>query len=177
MQRRITKGYFDFYYKQKYNLLRKIASDLFTKYKKGYDENYFNDFLSIARTELLYAMIHFDINLGAFNTFLYHRISGSIRHFIDSSIKQATRYETELRKEFINAEYNEPACSGLIIEEMLESLNKEEAEILRLRYLSNMTVLEITEKTGFSTYKILSLQNEATEKLQNKFGGDSYYER
>jgi RNA polymerase sigma factor (sigma-70 family) len=170
VKRRITSGYFDFYYKQKYNLLKKIANDLFKKFGKGYDENYLNDFLSIARTELLYSMIHFNITLGAFNTFLYHRVSGSIRHFIDSNIKQATRYETELRKEFINAEYNEPVGSGLIIEEMFDSLKEEEAEVLRLRYLSNMTLLEITEKTGFSTYSILNLQKKATEKLILKFG-------
>jgi RNA polymerase sigma factor (sigma-70 family) len=169
MQRRITSGYFDFYYKQKYNLLKKITNDLFKKFGKGYDENYLNDFLSIARTELLYSMIHFNITLGAFNTFLYHRVSGSIRHFVDSNIKQATRYETELRKEFINAEYNEPIGSGLMIQEMLDYLKEDEAKVLRMRYLENCTLREMTEKTGFSTYKILDLQREAVDKLQNRF--------
>lgn len=169
MQRRITKGYFEFYYKQKYNLLKKIASDLFKKFGKGYDENYFNDFIAIANNELLYSMIHFDLSLGGFNTFLYHRVSGSIRHFIDSNIKQATRYETELRKEFINAEYNEPIGSGLMIQEMLDYLKEDEAKVLRMRYLENCTLREMTEKTGFSTYKILDLQREAVDKLQNRF--------
>ena len=173
MKRRITASYFNYFYKQKYNLLKKIAGKL---YKKNNTDN-FDDFMAIARNELLYSMIHFDSTLGAFNTLLWHRVSGSIHHHIDSNIKQSARYQSELRKEFINAEYNEPVGSGLIIEEMLESLNKEEADILRLRYLNSMTLLEITEKTGFSTYKILDLQKNAAEKLQNKFGGDLYYER
>lgn len=174
MRRRITKGYFDFYYKQKYNLLKSISSNLIKKLGRQFDTNYFDDFMAIAKMELLYSMIHFNSSLGAFNTFLYHRVSGSVSHFIDSSIKRSTRYETELRKEFINAEYNEPVCSGLVVEEMLESLHEDEARILKLRYLESCTLLEITEKTGFSTYKILDLQNEATEKLRSKFGSERY---
>jgi len=166
IKRRITKGYFDFYYRQKYGLLKKIASNL----SKKYNVNHFDDFMAIARNELLYSMIHFDSTLGAFNTLLWHRVSGSIHHYIDSNIKQSERYQSELRKEFINAEYNEPVCSGLIIEEMFDYLQKEEAQILKMRYLENNTLLEITEKTGFSTYSILNLQKKATEKLILKFG-------
>ena len=166
VKRRITKDYYNHYYKQKYNLLKKISSNL----SKKYNVNHFDDFMAIARNELLYSMIHFDSTLGAFNTILWHRISGSIRHCIDTNIKQVTRYESETRREFINAEYNEPVGSGLIIEEMFDYLQKEEAQILKMRYLENNTLLEITEKTGFSTYSILNLQKKATEKLILKFG-------
>jgi len=167
VKRRITKSYFNYFYKTKQNLLKKIACDLHKKYNMiGVD---LEDLLAIARNELLYSMIHFDSILGAFNTLLWHRVSGSIHHFIDSNTKRTERYKSEARKEFINAEYNEPVGSGLIIEEMLESLNKEEADVLRLRYLSSMTLREITESTGFSTYKILDLQREGCEKLRNRF--------
>ena len=115
-------------------------------------------------------MIHFNPILGAFNTLLWHRVSGSIHHYIDSNIKQSARYQSELRKEFINAEYNEPVCSGLIVEEMLDYLHEDEAKILKLRYLESCTLLEITEKTGLSTYSVLNLQKKATEKLILKFG-------
>jgi len=173
VKRRITKDYYNHYYKQKYNLLKKISSNL----SKKYNVNHFDDFMAIARNELLYSMIHFDSTLGAFNTILWHRISGSIRHCIDTNIKQVTRYESETRREFINAEYNEPVCSGLVINEMLDHLDDDESQILKLRYLSGMTLLEITEKTGFSTYKILDLQKCATEKLRNKFGSDLCHAR
>jgi RNA polymerase sigma factor (sigma-70 family) len=139
------------------------------KYSK-YDEYRFNEYLSIANNELLYSMIHFDINLGAFNTFLYHRVRGSIRHFIDQNVKQSIRYGSEIQKEFINAQYNEPICSGLILEEMFDCLKEDEAKVLKLRYLDNCTLREMTEKTGFSTYSILNLHKKATEKLILKFG-------
>lgn len=174
IKRRITKDYYNRYYRQKYGLLKNICNNSIKKLGKQFDINYFDDFMAIAKVELLYSMIHFNSSLGAFNTFLYHRVSGSVSHFIDSSIKQSTRYETEMRKEFINAEYNEPVGSGLIIQEMFDYLKEDEAKILKLRYLANMTLLEITEHTGFSTYKILDLQREATQKLQNKFGSERY---
>lgn len=165
--RRITKSYFNYFYKQKYNLLKKISSDLHKKYNMiGLD---LEDLLAIARNELLYSMIHFNKDLGAFNTLLWHRVSGSIRHFIDQNIKQATRYESETRREFINAQYNNPVCSGVQIKEMFDYLKEEEAQVLRMRYLESNTLLEITEKTGFSTYRILDLQKSATEKLRLKF--------
>ena len=155
MKRRITKSYFNFYYKQKYNLLKKITSNLIKKYFVNQFD--FDDFMSIAKRELLYSMINFDPKLGAFNTFLWHRVNGSTSHFIDSSIKQLTRYETENRREFINAQYNNPTCSGIQIEEMFDYLQEDEAKVLKLRYMENCTLLEITERTGLSTYKILDL--------------------
>lgn len=166
VKRRITKDYYNHYYKQKYNLLKKIAGNLYKKHNK--DD--FDDFMAIAKVELLYSMIYFNPILGAFNTFLYHRVSGSIHHRVDTNIKQATRYESENRAEFINAQYNTPICSGIQIKEMFDYLQKEEAQVLRMRYLENNTLLEITEKTGFSTYSILNLQKKATEKLILKFG-------
>jgi len=173
MKRRVTKSYFNYFYKLKYHLLQRIATDLFKGLGERFDSNYYDDFMAIAKTELLYAMIHFNPSVASFNTFLYHRVSGIIRHYIDTNIKYFKRNESEAQPEFVNGYYNNPVGSGLDIQELLDSLSPNEATVLRMRYLESYTLLEITELTGFSSYKIIDLQNKAVHKLNNNFNGVS----
>jgi RNA polymerase sigma factor (sigma-70 family) len=171
MNRRITEGYYNYYYKLKYHLLQRIVNDLFKGMFGRFDTNYLDDFMAIAKTELLYAMIHFDSSKGSFNTFLYHRVNGTIRHYVDSSIKYFQRNDTEIHPEFVNSYYDNPVSSGLEVQELLDSLSSDEASVLRMRYLESHTLLEITKLTGFSSYKIIDLQNKAVHKLNNNFRG------
>jgi len=157
-RRRITSGYYNYFYKNKVRLLNMIVS------KFQYSNP--DELLSIAKTSLLYAMINFDQNIASFNTYLYITVRGNILKHISSEQNLCKNvYEDNTltqRKVCFNDD-------RLIVEEILEKLSKRERSILTMYYLENHSLREISEKLNISTNCVYVNRNKALKKIREMY--------
>lgn len=140
-----------------------------------------HELLSEGQMALLNAIDKFDTNLGKFSTYAYWAISHAFgrinklraknNNYISSSVDEENidiidkREDTELsfRIELIRR----------LIKENLASLNDDELEIIRLRYLENEgkrpSVEKISDELGIKKHKVSSCEKKALAKLRLAF--------
>lgn len=162
--RRITKSYYNYFHSKKIGLLKSRTNSVCRSYGSVNDRE---DLLSIAENQLLYSMINFDMSKGSFNTYLYHRVNGTLRHFVQNKIrlKMIQDRQISLSKNYCR----DNTENRMFIDEMLSSLNEDESTILTMRYLNSNTLEEISKVVKFSICKVMKISNRAIVKLQKTF--------
>ena len=158
MQRRITSSYYNYYYKTKVKLLGSIVASF--KYKNP------DELMAIAKVKLLYAMIHYNNQLGSFNNYLYRTIHGNILKNI--------RRERNLCKNIydntvVSVSKNTSQDDSIFIREVLEKLSERERNILVMYYLENNTLREISEKLDISSNCVFTSKNKAIKKIRETY--------
>ena len=162
--RRITKSYYNYFYNKKIGLLKSITNSVYRSFGATNDKD---DLLSIAKNQLLYAMINFNGSKGSFNTYLYHRVNGTLRHFVQNKIRLKMIQDRQISISKNSCKDNTE--DKIFVNEMLSSLTEEESKILRMRYLNNNTLEEISKVVNFSVCKVMKISDRAIVKLQKNF--------
>lgn len=159
-RRRITKSYYNYYYKQKSEFLKKYI-------KKLSKNNNFNDFLQNARIELLYSMINFDSTFNtSFNTYLCQRIYNNIRHYIVKSKKEKN---VLLDIDFVGQSNINHQDNKILLKEIFSILSEKEMKILTMCFFNSDTLEEAGAKLGISAASAFNIKNKAIQKIRNKF--------
>ncbi len=154
--RRIVKSYFNYYYKNKIQLIHKIINNF--RYRNA------DELLSIAKNELLYSMIHFNKELGSFNSYLFLRIRGNILRYIRDEKKWLN--DIDVSEMCIKDSRNIDLDKDLIMEDLFKDLSEKERNILDLHYLQGNTIREIAKKMNTSTCTIMKGKNKAIQKIR-----------
>ena len=140
-----------------------------------------HELLSEGQMALLNAIDKFDTNLGKFSTYAYWAISHSFgrinklraknNHYISSSVDEENVDVIDEREDRELAYRIEKLRQ--IIEENLASLNDNELDIIRLRYLENEgkrpSVEKISDELGIKKHKVSSYEKKALEKIRVVF--------
>lgn len=123
------------------------------------DENTAEDILQDAFIKV-YQNLHKFQNKSSFATWLYKIV---VNTCFDVTKKQGRNIPTEEVQQEINTEYSYAETSSdellqserqAIIQSTLSSMKTDEALVLRLHYLSELSIQEIIEITGYSASKI-----------------------
>lgn len=154
--RRITKSYFNYYYRTKIRLINKIVINF--QYKNP------DELLAIAKNELLYSMIYFNGKLGSFNSYLFLRIRGNILRYIRDEKKWLNNIDVS--EMCIKDSRNVDLDKDLIIEDLFKDLSEKERNVLDLHYLQGNTIREIAQKMNTSTCTIMKSKNRAIQKIR-----------
>jgi len=127
----------------------------------------YNSYFNIGISELMYSMIHFDPRIASFNTYLYNRVSGKIKHLIRKETIIKDR-EGNIEKNY--TEHREKNDDKILIEEIFNLLNNEEKMVLKMYYIENNTLQEVCDKTNISVSNIYNIKNRAINRVREKLG-------
>jgi len=157
-RRTITLQYYNFYY----GLYRPILAT----YVAGLSANSteFDEFMSIAREQLLYVLKHFDADVGSFRAYLRCRVWGIVKHEKDRRAKHKSVFSMGSFDNCAGVEYNHD--DRLIVEEMLECLDDRQRMVLSSYYLDSMTFREIEAATGIPVSTAYVVKNKALQKIR-----------
>lgn len=156
-RRTITLQYYNFYY----NLYKPFLTTHVAGLSSSKHE--FDEYMSIAREELLYVMKRFDSDSGAFKAYLRRRVWGKIQHWK----QKESRHKAAFSSSFDNcSSVGENLDNKMIVEEMLECLDEEQRRVLSSYYLDSMTFREIEATTGIPVSTAYVLKSKALQKIR-----------
>jgi RNA polymerase sigma factor (sigma-70 family) len=130
--------------------------------------NMFEDGMSIARQQFLWAMAHFEPNRGfVLSTYVYHRIWGILRRFRDDE-KRAKVFCNSCSEKLKDFTWHDSlAVAHIDLQDMLNvCLNKRERIILKALYEDDMTVRKLSEKLNISRTSVSNIKIAALEKCR-----------
>lgn len=155
--RSITSQYYNYYYRLYKPFLIAQVSGL------AYGSSEFDDYMSIAREELMFVLKKFNPNSGSFKSYLRCRVWGAIKHRQDKESKHNCVFSIPSNDKCIGVSYND---NKLIVEEMLDCLDDIHKTIISSYYLDNMTFREIQAATGIPVSTIYVMKNKAIQKIR-----------
>jgi len=156
--RRITSQYYNFYYRLYKPFLVTYVAGLAT------NSTEFDEFMSIAREQLMFVLKNFNPDIGAFKSYLRCRVWGFIKHEKDRRAKHRSVFSNGSFDNLGGVEYNQD--DRLIVEEMLECLDDKQRMVLSSYYLENMTFREIESATGIPVSTAYVMKNTALQKIR-----------
>ncbi len=163
-KRRITKCYFNMFLKRYNQMLLQITT---RRFGNTWEEN-----ISLAYQELLYAMIHFDqrkypqTGKGSFFSFAYSRVSYKMRHAVTKSLRQnRIKLLDNEQIDQANGSYDNLDLP-ILVEELLSRLTLREREIVEKYYLQGKSLAKTAEEVGFSLALISRNKDRAIAKLR-----------
>jgi len=169
MKRRITSSYYNYCY----SLKQEYISNLIKKYLKGIKKanllvsDDFYEFLQLGRIELLYTMINYDKEKSSFNTYLYIRILGALRHL--KILDKQKNNDIDFINNIPNKK-QENNYGSMLIEDILSCLNDEEKQIIQSCCIDGLTLRKASNIIGKSYCAIHHTKKRAFDKIRLKFG-------
>lgn len=161
MRRRITSSLFNHRMGRWENMLMVICRRL------CHGATQLDDAMAVARRELLYALIHFDPGKARFVTYLYARVHGRVRHFLES---ERRHQRVELMDEGILAdmaggEADDPS-DALTAHEILDGLGEKERTLLWGHLAEGKSVRQVAREMGCPHVNLFSVRDRAVARVR-----------
>lgn len=165
-KRRITKSYYDYFCNTKMKYIRSIIANYLKSIKKLYlmESDDINEFIQMGFIQLLYSMIYFDTSKGSFNTYLYTRINGYLKHMNLGKEILGTElpFDTLL---VTHTDYQLP----IYLEELTANLTDQEKQVLKICIMDGCTLREASGVTGLSFTSVFNIKNRALDKIRENY--------
>ena len=129
-----------------------------------------DDAMAVARRELLYALIHFDPAKARFVTYLYARVHGKVRHFLEP---ERRHQRVELMDEGMLAdlaagESDDPA-ETLTAHEVLNGLSGKERALLWGHLAEGKSVRQVAREMGCPHVNLFSVRDRAMARVRQAY--------
>ena len=134
----------------------------------------FEDNMAVALEQLLYAMIHYNPDRGAFTTYFYHRLWGCIRHSYQRQERCICPSNSEA--EMLTLQENKMEIDlPMFVDELLSCLNPYQRKVIESYFLKNLTLREIEAITNTSYTTVQTNREKALKKIRVKFPKEEKY--
>ena len=164
MRRRITSSLFNHRMGRWENMLMVICRRLCT------GATQLDDAMAVARRELLYALIHFDPEKARFVTYLYARVHGRVRHFLES---ERRHQRVELMDEGMLADMAggeaDDLAETLTAHEVLDGLSGKERALLWGHLAEGKSVRQVAREMNCSHVNLFPVRDRAAEKVRKTY--------
>ena len=126
-----------------------------------------DDAMAVARRELLCAMIHFDPARARFVTYLYCRVRGRVRHFLESERRhqRIELMDEERLADFAVGEADDPV-DALTAHEILDGLDEKERALLWGHLAEGKSVRQVSREIGCSHANLFSVRDRAVARVR-----------
>lgn len=152
-------------WKQYSGLIRQICSH------KANNACQFEDFLALARGDLLEILENYNPNLSNMSTFIWMCLNNKLNTVKKNEKVYADRLAA-MTGNFKSHVIEENPYHQILIEELLSILENKKREILINYYLKSMTFEEIANLMKMTTGSVHRLRNEALEQIRQQFNID-----
>jgi RNA polymerase sigma factor (sigma-70 family) len=160
-KRRVTQAYFKLAYHQYTPLIQQLA------FRMGINKTQVEELKVQAAEELLKCMICYNPS-NLFITFFYGRLIDIFRHMKDTE-KRARRIQTMSLDSMTNvAGPDYDMDSHMMVEEVLEYLDKDERSVITELFFNGKTMREISNEREVVTSTVYRIKIRAINKIRQK---------
>jgi len=126
-----------------------------------------DDAMAVARRELLYAMIHFEPARARFVTYLYARVRGKVRHFLDSERRhqRVELMDAGMLADMAGGEADDPS-EALTAHEILDGLSERERTLLWGHLAEGKSVRQVAREMGCPHVNLFSVRHRAVARVR-----------